>query len=71
MVPIFIYYDANEATTIHCVQKGLGAILLQKSQLVAFVLRSLSVTEQQYAQIEKECLAIVFACKHNQYIIYE
>ena len=66
-VSIFIYYDVNKVT-IQCGQKGLGATLLQKGQFVAFAFRSLSVTEHQHAQIEKECLAIVFACERNQYI---
>ena len=36
---------------------------------MAFASRSLSLTEQHYAQIEKECFTIVFACKcFNQYI---
>jgi len=42
---------------------------LQNEQRVAFVSWSLTTVEQNYAQIEKECLAIVFACKcFNQYI---
>ena len=45
------------------------ATLLQKGQPVTFASRSLSTTEQQYAQVEKECLAIVFACERfNQYL---
>ena len=48
---------------------GLGAALKQNGQPVAFASRTLSRTERQYAQIEKECLAIVFACdKFSQYI---
>ena len=68
--PILRYYDVKEEATIQCdaLQKGLGATLLQKGQPVAFAFRSLSLTEQHYAQTEKECLAIVFACEHfNRY----
>ena len=39
---------------------GLGATLLQEGELVAFASRSLNTDERQYAQIDKECLAIVF-----------
>ena len=69
--PILRYYDVKEEATIQCdaSQKRLEATLLQKGQLVAFASRSLSLTEQHYAQIEKECLAIVFASERfNQYI---
>ena len=69
-VPVLKFYDLEEAT-IQCdaSEKGLGATLLQKGQPVAFISHSLTKGEQNCAQIEKECLAIVFACEHfNQYI---
>ncbi|MGH0142006.1 UNVERIFIED_CONTAM: hypothetical protein FKN15_074960 [Acipenser sinensis] len=69
--PILKYYDVHEEVTLQCdaSETGLGAALLQNGQPVAFASRTLTPTEQRYAQIEKECLAIVFACeKFDQYI---
>lgn len=69
--PVLKYYDVNEDVTLQCdaSERGLGATLLQKGQPVAFASRTLSLTEQRYAQIEKECLAIAFGCqKFSQYI---
>ena len=71
MAPVLKFYNVTEEAAIQCdaLEKGLGATLLQKGQPVAFASRSLSKSEQNYAQIEKECLAIVFACERfNQYI---
>ena len=69
--PVLKYYDMKKEVTLQCnaSEKGLGAALLQNGQPVAFASRTLSKTEQQCAQIEKECLAIVFGCnKFSQYI---
>ena len=45
---------------------GLGAVLLQKERgdwkLVEYASRSMISTERRYAQIEKEALAITWAC---------
>ncbi|UYV63892.1 K02A2.6-like, partial [Cordylochernes scorpioides] len=70
--PILRYFDADKSIAIQCdaSKHGLGATLLQESQPIIFAYRSLSKTEQNYAQIEKECLAIVFACERfHQYIL--
>nr|XP_022907482.1 uncharacterized protein K02A2.6-like [Onthophagus taurus] len=50
-------------------QDGLGCVLLQEKKPVAFASRALTEAERKYPQIEKEFLAIVFACiKFHQYI---
>ena len=53
---------------------GLGAVLLQRSEgdwkLVAYASQSMLETEQRYAQIEKEALAVTWACeKFTDYIL--
>ena len=51
-------------------QCGLGAALLQDSKPVAYASKSLTSTEQQYAQIEKEMYAILFGREHFHQYIY-
>ena len=53
---------------------GLGAVLLQKDENnwrpVYFASRSMTPTEQRYAQVEKETLAITWACdKFAEYLV--
>lgn len=53
---------------------ALGAVLLQRSQSswkpVAFASRTMTDTEQRYAQIEKEALAATWACKNfSNYVL--
>ena len=65
------FYNVEEEVTLQtgASDKGLGTVLLQNGQPVAFASRTLSKTEQRYATIEKECLAIVFGCERfNQYL---
>ena len=69
--PVLKFSNVEEEVTIQtdASDKGLGAVLLQNGQPVAFASRTLSPTEKNYATIEKECLAIVFACERfNQYL---
>ena len=49
---------------------GLGACLMQDGHPVAYASRSLTPTEVQYAQIEKELLAIVFAMEKFETYLY-
>ena len=69
--PILSYFDPHKPITIQtdASSTGLGSCLMQEGKPVAFGSRALSEAESRYAQIEKELLAIVFAClKFQQYI---
>ena len=71
LFPTLHYFDPTKVSTIQAdaSQPGLGACLFQRGKPIAYASRSLSLAEGNYAQIEKELLAIVFACsKFHQYI---
>ena len=63
------YYDRNLPVTVQADTslRGLGACLIQKhegkDQPIAFASKSLTDAEMRYANIERELLAIVFACQ--------
>ena len=64
------YYDRNLLVTVQpdTSLRGLGACLIQqhkgKDQPITFTSKSLTDAEMRYANIERELLAIVFACQH-------
>ena len=70
--PVLRYYDPEEELTILCdaSQNGLGAALLQNGQPVSVASRALTTAEQNYAQIEKENLAIVYSCERFDHYVY-
>lgn len=70
--PVLTYFNSEKLIEIEtdASKDGLGACLLQEGKPVAFASRSLTKTEQAYAQIEKETLAILFAVQKFHYFIY-
>lgn len=70
--PVLRYFDRREKLTIQCdaSKAGVGCVLLQNGQPVVYGSRTLTKAESNYACIERECLAIVFACKRfEQYVV--
>ena len=69
--PLLKYYDVTKPVTLTCDASkfGLGAACLQDGEPIAYASRTMKSNELNYAQIEKELLAVVFAChKFYDYI---
>lgn len=63
--PVLQYYvvDKPVVISVDASKNGLGACILQDNLPVSYASRSLTKAEQNYAQIEKELLACVYACE--------
>lgn len=70
--PLLRHYDPDEDLVVQCdaSQTGLGACLMQGGQPLMYASRTMTSTEQAYAQIEKETLAIVFAMERFDQFTY-
>ena len=73
---VLTLYDPQAPTKVSADASsyGVGAVLLQQAgdiwKPVAYASRSMTETERRYAQIEKEALAVVWACdKFSDYVL--
>lgn len=69
---ILVPFDASKNITVQCdaSQNGLGCCMLQEGRPISFASRSLTIAEQNYSQIEKEMLSILFACTKFHFYTY-
>ena len=70
--PVLRYFDVSKEVNIECDSSdvGLGAVLTQDGQPVAYASRALTQTKRNYAQIEKERLGNVFSAERfEDYIL--
>ena len=70
--PVLKFYETGKHATVQmdASQSGLEAVLLQDGKPVAYALKALTATQQAYAQIEKEALALVFGCEKFHHYLY-
>ncbi|KAL1451954.1 hypothetical protein WDU94_006279 [Cyamophila willieti] len=59
--PVLKFYDVNQDVTLSVDSSsyGIGCVLLQDGQPVAFSSRALNSSQKNYAQVEKEMMAIL------------
>lgn len=70
--PVLKYFDVGKDVTlsVDASSEGLGAVLIQEGQPVAYGSRALTDCQRRYAQIEKELLAIVYGCEMFKQYVY-
>ena len=73
--PVLVHYDVSKPIKLYCDASpyGVGACMMHvidgKEHPVAYASRTLTPAEKNYAQLEREALAIVFGVKKfNQYL---
>ena len=66
------YFDPNADTTIQvdASGKGIGVAMFQHGKPIMYASKSLSDTEQRYACIEREMLAVCYGCTRFHTYIY-
>lgn len=69
--PVLAHFDPNRPLVLSADASsyGLGAVLLQDGKPISYASATLTPTQGRYAQIEKELLAVLFACEHYKFYI--
>lgn len=66
------YYDVSKPVKLQvdASKSGVGAVLLQDNQPVAYASKTMTPCQENYAQIEKEALAITYGCLKFRQFVY-
>ena len=66
------YFDVNAETILQmdASKKGLEACLIQKGKVICYASRSLTKTEQNYQNLEKEALGTILGMEKFHYFLY-
>lgn len=66
------YFNPQEEVVLEvdASSRGFGAALTQKGRPIAFASKSLTDTETRYANIEREMLAVIYACEKFHTFVY-
>lgn len=68
--PVLAYFDPGKEVVVQVdsSKDGIGAVLLQDGRPVEYASRSLTVSERNWAQIEKEALSVLYGLERfDQY----
>ena len=70
--PCLSYFDPKKKITLSVDSSsiGMGAVIIQEGKPIAFASKALNETQQRYAQVEKELLAVVYGCEKFKQFIY-
>ena len=70
--PVLRFYDPDSPVTLQVDSSsvGVGACMLQDDRPVSYASAALTKTQQRWSQIEKECFAILFACRKFHCYLY-
>ena len=71
-LPVLVFFnqDKNHIIQSAASKKGLSAVLLQDGQPVIYASQTQMETEQQYSNIDRELLGVVFALKRLNHYTY-
>ena len=68
--PVLAYFNPGKEVVLQVDSRkdGIGAVLLQDGRPVEYASRSLTVSERNWAQIEKEALSVLYGLERfDQY----
>ncbi|XP_046585212.1 uncharacterized protein K02A2.6-like [Haliotis rubra] len=70
--PVLQYFDRKKDVIpqVDASQNGVGAVLLQEKGPVAYASKAMTDSQRNYAQIEKEMMAIVFGCENFHHYLF-